>query len=333
MPVFSVQAIAPVGEEVSAKKAISNNAAAISCGSCVRVVKPERSRQATISYVDEDEGTVDVMYSASPSGPEEEEGLKLKSIQALLPFEMVSRADEAANLSSSQTFYKTASAIKDEGNQLYKLKDFDAAIERYSRIIAAFAAKPRTHTQVLMVTNANGTKPELKDFVVRSCDAEGTCELTNGDEVASADVLPVFQELLVLQAAAYMNRARCEQAIGCHSDAAKDLTVVLGLWETADKRMLEADMEMREAKEKGLYTAQYLRAKSRLARGFLKQAASDVKAALGRKPPPPVATQKQLRELNTQIQAALEEYRRLNGPLAKELAKVSIALRGMNKLR
>merc|ERR1719247_3832990 len=88
MPVFNVQATAPVGEEVSGKKAVSKDAALISCGSRVRVVKPERSRQATISYVDEDEGTVDVMYSASPSGPEEEEGLKLKSIQALLPFEM-----------------------------------------------------------------------------------------------------------------------------------------------------------------------------------------------------------------------------------------------------
>jgi len=269
------------------------------------------------------------MYSASGSGLEEEEGLPVKSIQALLPFELEARPDEAANLASLSTFYKTASAIKDEGNQLYKIKDFDAAIERYSTIIAAFAAKPRTHMQVLMVSN-DGAKPELKAHTVRSCDAEGTCELLNGDEVAAADTLPVFQELLVLQAAAYMNRARCEQGIGCHSEAAKDLTVVLGLWEAADARMLEADVEMREAKDKGLYTAQYLRAKSRLARGFLKQAAKDVKEALGRKPPPPTATQKQLRELNTQIQAALEDYRRLNGPLAKELAKVSIALRGIN---
>merc|ERR1711865_1189797 len=64
-----------------------------------------------------------------------------------------------------------------------------------------------------------------------------------------------------------------------------------------------------------------------------RRAATDVKEALGRKPPPPVVTQKQLRELNSQIQAALEDYRRLNGPLAKELAKVSIALRGINNIR
>jgi len=327
MPAFSSQAVAPVGETLvgDVRKAVSKNSALISCGKIVRVVKSDRSRRATISFVDEDAGTVDVMYSASPSGPEEEESLPVKAIKALLPFELDSRADEAARLKDKSTFFKAASAVKEEGNELFKLKDFDGASERYSTIIAAFAARARTHSQVLLVSEENG-KPELKASTVMSADAEGVCELMNGAEVAAADVLPIFQELLPLQAAAYMNRARCEQSMSCHSEAAKDLTVVLGLWDNADKRMLEADLEMREAATKGLYTAQYLRAKSRLARGLLKQAGTDVKAALARKPPVP--TQKQLRELNAQVQAALEVYRQLNGPLAKELAKVSIAIRG-----
>jgi len=173
-------------------------------------------------------------------------------------------------------------------------------------------------------------KLTLQADTVMSADADGTCELSSGSEVTSSEVLPVFQELLPLQAAAHMNRARCMQSLQCHTKAAQDLTVVLGLWAAADKRMMEADMEMKDACTKGLYTAQYLRAKSRLARGFVKQAAADVRDALKRNPP--VATQKQLRELNAQVQAALEEHRRVNGPLAKELAKVSIALRGMPKI-
>merc|ERR1719502_2083134 len=176
MPSFSSKAVVAAAESLSGdgKKAAPKTSALISCGSRVRVVKSDRARRAEISYVDEDANTVDVMYFASASGPEEEEGLPVKSVQALLPFELEARPDEAANLASMQTFYKTASAIKDEGNQLYKIKDYDAAIERYSTIVAAFAAKPRTHMQVLMVSN-EGAKPELKAHAVRSCDAEGTC--------------------------------------------------------------------------------------------------------------------------------------------------------------
>merc|ERR1719478_856995 len=78
------------------RKAGAKNTALISCGSAVRVVKQDRSRRATISFVDEDAGTVDVMYSTSASGPEEEEGLPTKTIQALLPFELAPKTDEVA---------------------------------------------------------------------------------------------------------------------------------------------------------------------------------------------------------------------------------------------
>jgi len=83
--------------------------------------------------------------------------------------------------------------------------------------------------------------------------------------------------------------------------------------------MLEADPEMKEAEVKGLYTAEYLRARTRLVRGFVKQAAADVRNALARKPP--AATEKQLKQLKAEVQKAQEEYKRLNGPFVKELAK------------
>merc|ERR1712070_57759 len=208
--------------------------------------------------------------------------------------------------------------------------DFDAASQRYSTIISAFATRARTRGQQVLVAQEEKGKLQLKADTVMGVDADGACELREGGEVAATATLPVFGELLPLQTAAHMNRARCRQALGSHSQAAQDLTVVLRLWEAADKRMMEADAEMQEACTKGLYTAQYLRAKSRLVRGFVKQAAADVRDALKRNPPP--ATQKQLRELNTQVQAALEEHRRVNAPLARELSKVSIAIRGMPKI-
>merc|ERR1712061_939091 len=99
-----------------------------------------------------------------------------------------------------------------------------------------------------------------------------------------------------------MNRARCLQNVGRNKEAAQDLTTVLGLWRAANKRMLEADLEMKEAEAKGMYTAEYLRARSRLAQGQVKLAGVDVKDALARNPP--AATVKQLRQLKTEVQLA-----------------------------
>jgi hypothetical protein len=279
-------------------------------------------------FVDDDSGTVDVMYSNATGKDEEEEGVPLKQIQALLPFELAPKTDEASLFKES--LWKAGSAAKEEGNQLYKLKDFAAASERYSAIVDGFAQKPRSvGQQVLAVVEESG-KAYMKVDVLGGCDRDGLCELMSGAEVPAKSTLPIVQELLPLQTAAHMNRARCRQSLGLHMEAAQDLSVVLGLWSAVDKRMLAADPEMKDAETKGLYTALYLRAKSRLARGYVKQASSDVKDALAREPP--AATVKQLRELKTQIQAALEEHRRVNGPLANELAKVSVALRGMPKI-
>eukprot|EP00439_Symbiodinium_sp_Y106_P084004 s1880_g24.t1 len=104
--------------------------------------------------------------------------------------------------------------------------------------------------------------------------------------IEASELLPVCQELLPLHTSLYMNRARCRQNLGRHEEASqdgasqqsgyfKDLSAVLGLWQAVDKRMLQADPEMKEAELKGLYTAEYLRARSRLARGLSRSAAQD----------------------------------------------------------
>merc|ERR550514_678159 len=104
-----------------------------------------------------------------------------------------------------------------------------------------------------------------------------------------------------------MNRARCRQNLGIFRGAGQDLTITLGLWSTADRRQLDADPELKEAEAKGYVAAQYLRARSRLARGLVKGASADVRDALARNPP--AGTAKQLRDLKTELQAAQEEYR------------------------
>lgn len=325
LPPLGTEKVALADLSASGKKQ-KEAAALLSCGSLVRVVKGDRARRAIISFVDEDAKTVDVMYPSAGGAEEEEEGVPTKAVQKLLDFEL----SGAATNGFQENFFKACSDAKEQGNQLFKVKDFDAAQEKYVAVMNAFASRPLSRGQQVLCVGEKDGKPEIASATVTSVDAEGSCELSNGAEVSASSVIPVIQELLPLHASVYMNRARCRQNLGLHREASQDLTVVLGLWKAADKRMLEADMEMREAEAKGLYTAEYLRGRSRLARGFVKQAAADVRTALARSPP--AATAKQLRQLKEEVQAALEKHRSVNGPLAKELAKVSISLRGGPKI-
>jgi tetratricopeptide (TPR) repeat protein len=292
----------------------------LSCGNVVRVVRPDLARRATLSFVEDGAGTVEVMYLKREGGEEEEDSVPAKTLRKLLDFEEVSTsADEFAAF--RENLFKAASAAKEEGNQLFKLKDYDAAIERYSTIICGFASRPRTQGSVVLVRSGN----RLKTVTVTSVDRDdGTCSLSDGSEISPGAALPVLSELLPLHTAAYMNRARCRQNLGLHLEAVQDLSLVLGLWTAADPRMLQADPEMLEASAKGCYTAQYLRARSAMACGYVKLAATDVKEALAQNPP--AATVKQLRQLKGEVQVVQEEHRRVNGPLSKELARLKIAL-------
>jgi len=330
LPVFDDSAPATnLGIELTSARQSKDEAALFSCGSAVRVVKGDIARRAIVSFVDEAAGTVDVMYPVrGGAGEEEEEGVPMKAVQKLFDFE--TKEVEPPNFGAE--FFKAASDVKEQGNRLFKVKDYEAAGERYTRALEAFKARPPSRgQQVLSIGETGEGKATLASATVTSsADADGVLELSDGTEVAASQVLPVIQELLPLHTSLYMNRARCRQNLGLHQGAAQDLTVVLGLWRSADKRMLEADMEMREAEAKGICTAEYLRARSRLARGLVKQAASDVRSALARNPP--AATAKQLRQLKEEIQVALEKHKQVNGPLSKELAKVIISLRGGPKI-
>lgn len=322
---------APAVDLSMGAKAKGKDGELLSCGSAVRVIKADRARRAIVTFCDEDAGTVDVMYPKWGGGEEEEEGVKKKAVQKLLDFELATGLLKDGNAQAfKDNFFKAVSAVKEEGNQLFKLKDCEAAHERYSVGIDAFCKRPCSQGQQVLAISRRNNVPQLVSSSVASRDAEGTCELRSGDEVPASDLLPVMQELLPLQTSLFMNRARCRQNLELHMEAVQDLTAVLALWQTCDRRMLEADPEMKEAEAKGRYTAEYLRAKSRLPLGHLKQASQDVKDALARNPP--ATTVKQLRELKVDVQKAQEKHREMNGPIAKELAKVAIGLRGGPKI-
>eukprot|EP00435_Cladocopium_sp_Y103_P007138 s2146_g2.t1 len=267
--------------ELSPAKALDE--ALLSCGRCVRVARPDRARRAMISFVDEDAKTVDVLYpKPSSMQEEEEEGVPIKYIQALEDFELSPGQAE-------DSVFKFGSAAKEKGNQLFKMKDFEAAAELYSSGIAKFASRSiqrgdeefsiQSASSIFAVPRRQDDSEKAKACLTRSTvlslDVEGLCELSNGLEVPASELLPICQELLPLHTSLYMNRARCQQNLGRHKEASQDLTAVLGLWSAADKRLLQADPEMKEAEEKGLYTAEYLRSRSRLARGLARAAAQD----------------------------------------------------------
>jgi len=311
---------------IKAASGAKADAELLSCGNLVRVLTADRSRRAIVSCIDEAKKTVDVMYPTWDGDEQEEDGVPAKKVQKLLPFELDAEAAAAQEAGLVASFYKTATAVKDEGNQLYKLKDFEAAHERYSAIVAAFGKRPRKQGEAVLIVEHKDGAPELKVDDIRNVDAEGNVELFSGVDVRGSELLPVCDQLLPLQTAAHMNRARCRQGLSMHKEAGQDLSIVLALWKAAPKRLLEADAEMKGAEAKAQYTARYLRATSRLERGLIREAAADIKAALACQPPD--AEKKRLQDLKKKVQHAQEEHRRVNGPLVKELAKLKMAVGG-----
>merc|ERR1719203_300838 len=140
-------------------------------------------------------------------------------------------------------------------------------------------------------------------------------------------LIPVHEEHLALHCSLYMNRAKSLVQVGCHQEAAQDLTVAIGLWAAHDEgarrgggrlaRQLSA-AEKAEQQEQ-LAKAYYLRAKTRLARMKLEPARGDLREA--RALQPPAAMLGVLQQLERDIEVAHKEQVRSNKHIAKEVAK------------
>eukprot|EP00439_Symbiodinium_sp_Y106_P026164 s4122_g3.t1 len=157
----------------------------LSCGRRVRVVRGERARRAMISFVDEDAKTVDVLYpqpAASGKQEDEEEGVPAKYVQALQDFELTT-------VPSEDSLFKSATADKERGNQLFKLKDYEAASEFYGTALARFAARPVGRGEQVLLRRQDPDKEgksALALATVLSVDSEGLCELSNGAELPAS---------------------------------------------------------------------------------------------------------------------------------------------------
>jgi len=253
----------------------------------------------------------------------------------------------------SENFLATACRVKEEGNTLFKLRDFEAAAEWYSLIIDAVRHRRIDAGQTVLYP-VSGCR--FDDSVVQRCQ-HGVCQFVSGERCELGAVLPVlglqthkplleelsmfrrFSEPVVdqiaadaaspalnhvsVQAAAYINRAQCRSALGLEREAAQDLTLALALWRVLGKaQSCYGDA----AVVRGLCKAGYLRARTRLNRGFSHAAAADVKEALSWGPP--AAVRRQLEDLQAEaLVAVIGERHRVREPLAKELAKVTFALR------
>jgi hypothetical protein len=95
-------------------------------GQLVRVsIEKDRSCRATISTINEGSNSVDVVYDDPEwtCGKEEESEVMIDRVRSLYSFE---RMDDQHVGSSS-----TASSIREEGNQLFRIGDYGCAIATY----------------------------------------------------------------------------------------------------------------------------------------------------------------------------------------------------------
>ncbi|CAE7786298.1 unnamed protein product, partial [Symbiodinium necroappetens] len=110
---------------------------------------------------------------------DEEEGVPAKYVQALQDFELTT-------VPSEDSLFKSATADKERGNQLFKLKDYEAASEFYGTALARFAARPVGRGEQVLLRRQDHDKEgksALALATVLSVDSEGLCELSNGAEL------------------------------------------------------------------------------------------------------------------------------------------------------
>ena len=103
----------------------------LSAGSKVRVHVDGFSRRAMVSYIDDTDGTADVLLN----GGDEEATVPILSCQPLEPFETSDNAAAADGYSTPpeepEGIEAAGNRFKTQGTTLFKLKDYEAALEHY----------------------------------------------------------------------------------------------------------------------------------------------------------------------------------------------------------
>jgi tetratricopeptide (TPR) repeat protein len=276
-----------------------------SVGSVVRVFG-ESVTKATVSCINVEDGTVDIILFATQ---EEIDGLALESVKPLEQFELQDPGGDEDLLSKLDR-------KKGEGNLLFKLKDFAAALAHYKGAIAVLQ-KSMSVGDSVVVRAAAGFRPATvadMDTGAKTIDvffSDGDEEDLDGLPVAKAVMVkPSVPAMHAVEVALYMNMARCGLQTKAHSFVVLYCTVLLAL--------LNCECEMSEEgwASKNLGKAYQLRAQAHLNQQHWKKSQKDVDAAL-QLDPGCKQSQKIGRTITKKMDASLKADRKL----AKEVGK------------
>lgn len=315
----------------------------LSVGKQVRVQKADSVRRAEIEYIDEADNSAEVAYlrlvrAAIPSDAADEPEVETVPSSFLQPLEEFELQPESVWHSLfEEDLYRAAASVKEDGNKLFKLKDYAAAADHYSIAVTELRAlRPSSRQDCWVLVNRGGS---LMLGGAQLVDASGRADVFISQAGRQQTVhgapwkalLPVHEAQLALHASLYMNRSRCLSQLALHSEAAQDLSVAISLWAARGEPVRQelSEAEAAERREQ-IGKAHYLRAKARLARMRCELARADIQMALDTEPPE--ATVKLLRHLEREVDAAKKEQLRSNRRLAKEIAKFAdSAMEGLDQ--
>mmetsp|Transcript_74121 Transcript_74121/g.241001 ORF Transcript_74121/g.241001 Transcript_74121/m.241001 type:complete len:373 (-) Transcript_74121:46-1164(-) len=316
----------------------------LSIGKLVRVqVAAGRWRRATIECHDEGDGTVDVLFmNTGTAGPgqladteiaaEEEATLPVSAVRPLEEFEV--QTEPELRLAFAEDLFATAARVKDEANCLFKLPDYEAAVEHYALAIdelRRFSSGTASSSTQVLVNQAGvlrkGTVTAINSESERA-DVE-LVDLQSGQRqvvrgAPCRTLVVVREEQLQLQTALYMNRARSLMQLSRQQEAAQDLSIVIGFWSAPGRVGTEAtETNAEQERRKHLAKALFLRAKTRLARLRIEPARADVREAWSLDPPEDTA--KELRSLEKNIDITHKREQISTKRLHKEICKMADA--------
>ena len=184
-----------------------------SLGSIVRVtLEQQQSRQATVAAINDD-GCVDVIYEANAVGTsiEEEDNVNPSRISQLLEFEIETDRDSS--------LYKDPMTMKEYGNKVFAVKDYETAIRYYLRGVAALQLPAISIGVSVIVAPSKGSSSLFTVGMVADC-CEGSSLDIVYDESEECDVhksrLTVLHPVTSsrsLQRSLYSNLSKCYHAL------------------------------------------------------------------------------------------------------------------------
>jgi hypothetical protein len=213
-------------------------------GKKVRIVLGDGSAscRGMIAYVNDEDGTCDIVFLSNSLGITEENRVERSRILDLFDFEY------------SRVTPSEANALKENGNVLFQIKDFDSAIEQYIKGLSVIAPQPPTiGARVLIcfedgipirgiIAGANASSFDvIYDSPIGDIDEE--------DGVPSGRIVPIATEdaNFSLQGAFFMNLARAYLKSRRNGWAIRYATLAIGLFSSESDGMDDFRDKLKDA--------------------------------------------------------------------------------------